>query len=314
MNNNFLKILNLEIGDSLEKAKAEYRKLVLKYHPDKCPNNTKALEKFREATEAYVAIKNNPNILNPPKGPLLGYIKYRLDVTIEDFYFRRIKNIGVTRRILCYTCLGTGSKYGKKGICTPCDGKGKIDNPIMAMLNNGEAKICPLCEGTGIIGPPCGTCGGQRYLFENVIIKLPIELKFYDKKVITIKHLGHIMADGSRGIIFVYLNVEPNKHLSIEEDFFKTNVPVSYAQRVLGDRGTIELFGRSLRFNILPGEKETQISDRVSDTVENTIHINFLNKRPKLSNGIRELYERIRELEKSDKKEKGTLDDTDTFL
>ena len=37
-------------GDELKKA---YRKLAMKYHPDRNPDDTSASEKFKEVTEAY---------------------------------------------------------------------------------------------------------------------------------------------------------------------------------------------------------------------------------------------------------------------
>ena len=49
----YYKILGVGKSATTDEIKAAYRKLAMKYHPDRNPDNKDAEEKFKEATEAY---------------------------------------------------------------------------------------------------------------------------------------------------------------------------------------------------------------------------------------------------------------------
>jgi len=54
----YYKILGVSKTASVEEIKKEYRKLAIKYHPDKNQGNKKAEEKFKEINEAYDILGN----------------------------------------------------------------------------------------------------------------------------------------------------------------------------------------------------------------------------------------------------------------
>jgi len=54
----FYEVLGVEKNASEDDIKKAYRRLAIKYHPDKNPGDKSAEEKFREATEAYEILKD----------------------------------------------------------------------------------------------------------------------------------------------------------------------------------------------------------------------------------------------------------------
>ena len=63
----FYEILGINKSSSQDEIKKAYRKVAIKYHPDKNPDNKAAEEKFKEAAEAYEVLSNpekNKNMID----------------------------------------------------------------------------------------------------------------------------------------------------------------------------------------------------------------------------------------------------------
>jgi len=147
-----------------EDIKKAYRKLAVKFHPDKNPNNPEAVEKFKEISEAYEVLSDDNKRQMYDKygkdglreggfaahsaqdifeqffgggfGSFFGGggargprrtedIVHELQVTLEDLYRGKTTKLSVTRNVICQTCTGNGTKSGVTGgKCKTCDGRG----------------------------------------------------------------------------------------------------------------------------------------------------------------------------------------------
>jgi len=55
----YYEVLGVNKSASADEIKSAYRKLAMKYHPDRNPDNTEAEEKFKEASEAYAVLSDS---------------------------------------------------------------------------------------------------------------------------------------------------------------------------------------------------------------------------------------------------------------
>jgi len=54
----YYEVLGVGKGASSEDIKRAYRRMAMKYHPDKNPDNKEAEDKFKECAEAYEVLSN----------------------------------------------------------------------------------------------------------------------------------------------------------------------------------------------------------------------------------------------------------------
>lgn len=169
----YYKILGISKDATKDEIKKAYRKLAIRYHPDRNPGNKEAEEKFKQIAEAYSVLGDdekrkeydNPSSFNF-EGPDFGTVD--MDDILRNFGFGdmgfdtfnmfnhqaenrkpQIKK-GSSIRIqipLAYEEILNGChkkiKYKANVACKECEGKGFV----------GEAKHdrCPDCGGTGQI-------------------------------------------------------------------------------------------------------------------------------------------------------------------
>ena len=92
-------VLGVGKDASPEQLKSAYRKLAVKYHPDKNPNDKTAEEKFKEASEAYGVLSDKSKKENYDN---FGHATFQLIkvAVVMEFYGTHLKKSVLIFQIL----------------------------------------------------------------------------------------------------------------------------------------------------------------------------------------------------------------------
>ena len=144
-------VLGVPENATREQVKAVYRRLALRYHPDR-NKSPKAQDKFKEISQAYAeacaALQNQdfetgevaldgifapisvreepvPDMRDGRRvlrvdGRRRGSLKYALEISLKEVATGTRKTISLTRRSLCVSC----EELGRKSSCRHCNGTG----------------------------------------------------------------------------------------------------------------------------------------------------------------------------------------------
>lgn len=203
----YYEVLGVQKGSSKDELKKAYRKMAMKYHPDKNPGDESAEAKFKEAAEAYEVLSDDEKRQRYDRfghagvsGSGGGYTNVNMDDIFSRFsdifggggspfdsFFggggrgrsRSRGERGRDLRIKVKMTLeevykGTDKKLKIKRMttCETCNGSGGE--------GNNAYKTCHVCKGSGeirrqagsgffqqIVVTPCSTCGGEGRIISN---------------------------------------------------------------------------------------------------------------------------------------------------
>ncbi len=210
----YYSILNVSKDSSSDDIKKSYRKLAMKFHPDKGGDENE----FKKITEAYEVLsdpekrkrydmggsmngnpfdmlfgqgRGNPfdmmsNLFGQGRG-MKKITKIQVSVSISTLIKGNTTTIEYTKKIKCESCNGTGSKTKHSMICMGCKGIGR--RPTMIQMGPGmmmQSEIpCQDCQSTGKKIPVdqrcinCNTTGLQDLgIKKEIFISAGVPAKF----------------------------------------------------------------------------------------------------------------------------------------
>ena len=274
----YYEVLGVNRDATEEDLKKAYRRLAMKWHPDRNPDNPKAEEHFKEAKEAYEVLSEpqkraaydqfghagvDPqaagaagaggfgDIFSDIFGEIFGGrggrstvfrgadLRYNLEISLEQAARGFETKIRIPAMSTCETCKGAGARPGTHpATCPSCRGAGQV------RVSQGPfsiAQTCPRCHGSGSIIPhPCATCSGtgRVKLQKTLSVKIPGGVDEGDR--VRLSGEGEPGVNGGPpGDLYVQVHIKPNAVFTRDHDDLHCEMPISITTAAL--RGELEI-------------------------------------------------------------------------
>lgn len=167
------------------------------------------------------------------------------------------QNVQVQRMEICPDCHGSGSA-GDSGseVCPDCQGRGTVkamQRSPFGMIST--SKTCPHCGGKGkIIKNPCQKCRGAGRVRVSKSLNVDIPAGIDDGQMIRVGGMGDAGVNGGpAGNLIVAVNVKAHPVFTRDGFDIHCDIPITYAQAVLGDEIVVPTIDGNVKYRIGEG-------------------------------------------------------------
>ncbi len=290
MKRDYYEVLDVSKKAASDEIKKAYRRLALKYHPDK-NEDADAEEKFKEASEAYSVLIDNekrqqydlyghdaarqgnwsdinfdPRDIfgadffggNDPFSVFFGGRRGRgedigidVELSLEEAANGVEKQVSYTQRDRCSICHGIG---GTGSSCPSCKGAGKIKyqrGPFMSMIST-----CPACSGKKIqIKEFCKSCKGKGKKTKNRTLSLKIPPVIDDNEVLVFREKGNLNNSSlPRGDLHCRVRIKHHDLFTRKGRHLIYKQMITFTGACLGTKLKIPtIYGKTVEIKVPPG-------------------------------------------------------------
>jgi molecular chaperone DnaJ len=290
MEQDYYEILGVKRDATPEEIKKVYRKLALKYHPDKNPGNKEAEAKFKEIANAYSVLSDaeKRRAYDSRGAEGLRDVGWQEFTTTDDIFShfsdifgdlfgprfhrqaasrpRRGADLEHSIRIPFLEAALGGEvelKMTKPVACETCGGAGS---------STGRAQRCRSCGGSGFVSQqgrrqggfftvstPCPVCGGAGVSLRERNIKLRIPAGTEDGARLRLRGEGEPSGQGGiPGNLYIVVQVEPHPDFSREGLDIISVAYIPFTTAALGGEVEVQTLRGSAKLKIPAGIQPTQ--------------------------------------------------------
>ena len=246
MSANYYKVLGVTRKTSKEEIKKAYRKLAMKYHPDKNKDNKEAEEKFKEISEAYAVLSNDEKRKQYDR---IGAEGFSRRYSQEDIF--RGSDIGSI-----FQEFGFGDRFSGNDLFSNLFGGGRQSrgqqfNFDSRSPQHAEAELLVNLEDI-VKGSTKRVSFKTTEGLEHLNIKIPKGIEAGKK--LRLKGKGPLdPVSGQRGDLFCKIMIEPHPRFHRKGNDLVHEVEVNISTLVLGGKVRITtLEGKTIELKIPP--------------------------------------------------------------